>query len=60
VLEGIQAVSSLGGAKLGDRTLLDALIPAQEALQRSASSNESSLKSLQSAVEAAQKVITVH
>jgi triose/dihydroxyacetone kinase / FAD-AMP lyase (cyclizing) len=34
ILEGCRAVSELGGAKLGDRTMLDALIPFAEELQK--------------------------
>ena len=52
MVEGIQAV---GGAKLGDKTLLDALIPAAESLKASASEGEHLPDALKRCVEAAEK-----
>ncbi|MBV1756194.1 MAG: dihydroxyacetone kinase subunit L [Methanobacterium sp.] len=49
----IDGIQKRGGAKLGDKTLLDALIPAVESLKKSAKNNEDLYTSLeQSASEA--------
>lgn len=48
--EGIQ---KRGGAKLGDKTLLDALIPAAEAQRKSAENGEELLTSMRKGAEAA-------
>lgn len=55
----VDGIQKRGGAKLGDKTLLDALIPATESLKRSAAEGEELLgamrKSAQAAVEGAEK-----
>lgn len=55
----VDGIQKTGGAKLGDKTLLDALIPATEALKASAASSESLAlavkKSAQEAVAGAEK-----
>jgi dihydroxyacetone kinase len=50
---GWQAIAELGGAKAGDRTMLDALIPASNALRAALDAGESPSDALQSAAEAA-------
>ena len=50
---GIEGVGRLGGAKLGDRTLMDALIPAAETFSKELSEGKSTQESFQSAVAAA-------
>lgn len=50
---GVQSVSTLGGAKLGDRTMMDALIPAAEAFSREAALGQSVAGCLEAATEAA-------
>ena len=52
MVEGVQAV---GRAKLGDKTLLDALIPAAESLKASASEEKDFREALKRSVEAAEK-----
>ncbi|MBN1837945.1 MAG: DAK2 domain-containing protein, partial [Spirochaetales bacterium] len=52
MVDGVQAI---GGAKLGDKTLLDALIPATESLKASAASGEEMRKALDKSAEAADK-----
>jgi dihydroxyacetone kinase len=47
VTEGCQAISELGGAAAGDRTMLDALLPFADTLKRE--------QNLEHAVEAAEK-----
>jgi len=42
----IDAVQKRGGAKLGDKTLLDALIPAAESLKQSGAAGESFAQAL--------------
>ncbi len=56
VKEGTEAIMRLGGAKVGDRTLLDALVPACEALQSQLESGHSIREALESAVVAAETV----
>lgn len=55
----VDGIQKRGGAKLGDKTLLDALIPATESLKESAASKEALLeamrKSAQEAVKGAEK-----
>jgi dihydroxyacetone kinase-like protein len=49
----VDGIQKTGGAKLGDKTLLDALIPATESLKRSAEANEDMLEAMKkSAYEA--------
>lgn len=50
----IEGVQKRGGANLGDKTILDALIPAKEAFERSAISGQSSMMCLDTALHAAQ------
>jgi dihydroxyacetone kinase-like protein len=62
----VNGVQKMGGAKLGDKTLLDALIPATESLKSSASKREDMLLAFKKSVEAAEngaestKEITAH
>jgi dihydroxyacetone kinase-like protein len=51
----VSGVQKMGGAQLGDKTLLDALIPATESLKKSASAQEDVVSALQKSVEAAEK-----
>jgi triose/dihydroxyacetone kinase / FAD-AMP lyase (cyclizing) len=51
--EACNAMSELGGAKMGDRTMLDALIPFAEALKREAAEGRSAKEILEAAVAAA-------
>jgi dihydroxyacetone kinase len=56
--QGCQAISELGGAKPGDRTMLDALDPFVKALKQAAggkASRETVLKAVLAAVEAAER-----
>jgi triose/dihydroxyacetone kinase / FAD-AMP lyase (cyclizing) len=53
--EAVQAISDLGGAKAGDRTMLDALIPAADAFTASLDANASAHDAWEAAVAAAQK-----
>ncbi|HEY7314817.1 MAG TPA: dihydroxyacetone kinase subunit DhaL [Gemmataceae bacterium] len=50
---GCAAVAELGGAARGDRTMLDALLPAAEALQTGADAGRSASDALRSAADAA-------
>jgi dihydroxyacetone kinase-like protein len=50
----INGVQKMGGAKLGDKTLLDALIPAAESLKNSASKGEDLLSAFRKSVEEAE------
>jgi dihydroxyacetone kinase-like protein len=50
----VDGVQKTGGAKRGDKTLLDALIPATESLKRSASEREDMLDALGKSVKAAE------
>jgi len=50
----VDGVQKVGGAKLGDKTLLDALIPATEALKDSALEHEGMLLALRKSVKAAE------
>ncbi|QNA82656.1 dihydroxyacetone kinase subunit DhaK [Sphingomonas sp. So64.6b] len=50
---GCQAITDLGGAKHGDRTMLDALVPATEALVKDAQGGSSADDALARAVHAA-------
>ena len=51
----VDGVQKRGGAKLGDKTLLDAFIPAVESLKMSASRNEDMLSAVKKSVAAASK-----
>ncbi|XP_003388110.2 PREDICTED: triokinase/FMN cyclase-like, partial [Amphimedon queenslandica] len=51
LMEGIRAVKQYGGADVGDRTMLDSLVPAAKALQRSITDSSPSLDALKAAVE---------
>ena len=51
----VDGVQKRGGAKLGDKTLLDAFIPAVESLKASASRNEGIVSAVKESVEAASK-----
>jgi dihydroxyacetone kinase len=50
---GCDAVSALGGAKLGDRTMLDAMLPAARALRDGAQTDLSAMQALKNACHAA-------
>ncbi len=50
---GIDAIQKRGGAKLGDKTLLDAIIPATESLKDSASSDVNMKEAMEKAAKAA-------
>ncbi len=50
---GVDGIQKRGGAKLGDKTLLDALIPTVEALNDAAAKNEDMLAAMKKAAEAA-------
>lgn len=50
---GVDGIQKRGGAKLGDKTLLDALIPTVEALNDAAAKNEDMLTAMKKAAEAA-------
>ncbi len=49
----VDGIQKRGGAKLGDKTLLDALIPATEALKVSADKGDEMLSAMKAAAEAA-------
>ncbi|HVI39065.1 MAG TPA: dihydroxyacetone kinase subunit DhaL [Anaerovoracaceae bacterium] len=49
----IDGIQKCGGAKLGDKTLLDALIPAAETLKECGASSEEMISSLKKSAEAA-------
>jgi dihydroxyacetone kinase-like protein len=49
------ALEDLGGAKVGDKTLMDAVIPAQEAYQAAVDSGASLQEALQKMADAAEK-----
>ncbi|KRD96093.1 dihydroxyacetone kinase [Bosea sp. Root381] len=51
---GVAAVSELGGARAGDRTMLDALLPAAEALSQAAAHKVPAAQAWDLAAEAAQ------
>lgn len=51
---GCEAISELGGAKAGDRTMLDALIPFADALASALAQGESAVAALASAAEVAE------
>lgn len=51
---GVDAVAELGGAKPGDRTMLDALVPAAEAFAAAISQGEAPAAAMASAVAAAE------
>ncbi len=53
--QGCQAISELGGAKPGDRTMLDALVPFSEAFSALLAQNIPLLQALKKALEAAKK-----
>jgi dihydroxyacetone kinase len=50
---GCEAIAELGGATAGDRTMLDALLPAAAAFQAAVNSHRSRAEALRSAAEAA-------
>lgn len=52
--EGCGAISELGGATLGDRTMLDALVPFAHAFQRALGDGSSVSESLEMGVQAAE------
>lgn len=52
---GCDAIAELGGARLGSRTMLDALIPAAEAFQMAIAEKEPVEEALQKAVKAAEE-----
>lgn len=54
---GIQGISSLGDAKEGDRTMLDALIPAHRALKSAIDSGKSTAEALQIAAKETEQVV---
>lgn len=49
----VDGIQKRGGAKLGDKTLLDALIPAVEALKGSAANNEDIVAAMKNSAKAA-------
>ena len=49
----VEGIKQRGGAKFGDKTLLDALIPAAEALRKSAENGEELLSGMRKGAEAA-------
>ena len=49
----IEGIQKRGGAKLGDKTLLDALIPAAESLKESAHAGEGMLEAMEKSARAA-------
>lgn len=49
----VDGIQKRGGAKLGDKTLLDALIPATESLQKSSQAGETMLEAMGKAADAA-------
>uniref|UniRef100_A0A1X7UAK5 DhaL domain-containing protein n=1 Tax=Amphimedon queenslandica TaxID=400682 RepID=A0A1X7UAK5_AMPQE len=51
LMEGIRAIKQYGGADVGDRTMLDSLVPAAKALQRFITDSSSPLDALKAAVE---------
>jgi dihydroxyacetone kinase len=53
LLQGGEAVSKYGGAVLGSRTMLDALLPAAKALQAAAQANQPAAQAATSAAAAA-------
>ncbi|XP_019855286.1 PREDICTED: triokinase/FMN cyclase-like [Amphimedon queenslandica] len=55
LMEGIRAIKQYGGADVGDRTMLDSLVPAAKALQRFITDSSSPLDALKAAVEAAKQ-----
>jgi dihydroxyacetone kinase len=53
LVEGCEAIAELGGASVGDRTMLDALVPLAQTFQREISRDTPVCAALTSAVEAA-------
>jgi dihydroxyacetone kinase len=53
--EGCKAVAELGGASRGDRTMLDALLPAADAFSAGLSAGQSPVEALRAAVGAAKE-----
>ncbi|NUU01858.1 dihydroxyacetone kinase subunit DhaL [Herbaspirillum robiniae] len=53
--EAVKGVMELGGAKTGDRTMVDALLPAAQALQASLDAGETAAVALDAAVSAAEQ-----
>ena len=54
IAEGCEAISEMGGARLGDRTMLDALIPFARTFRDELTAGRSSSNALRSAVKAAE------
>lgn len=52
---GCEAMQSLGGAKAGDRTMLDALLPAADAMEQAARRGEDAAVIVRAAVTAAER-----
>ena len=52
--EGVKAVAELGGARAGDRTMLDALLPATEAFETAVTRGSSSSAAWREALAAAE------
>jgi dihydroxyacetone kinase len=53
--EAVKGVMELGGAKAGDRTMIDALLPAADALQAALSTHQDSAAALAAAAAAAEQ-----
>ena len=51
---GCDAVSELGGARAGDRTMLDALLPAASALEAAVGADDSAVEAIRRAADAAE------
>ncbi len=54
-LAGCAAIGELGGATPGDRTMLDALVPAAEAFQRATSTGQTTVAAVRAAATAAKE-----
>lgn len=54
IAEGCRAIGELGGAKLGDRTMLDALIPFEQEFSRALANGDSWMAALDFAASAAE------
>ena len=52
--DGCDAVSELGGARAGDRTMLDALLPAASALEAAVGADASAVEAIRRAADAAE------
>lgn len=55
IAEACSAVSEMGGARPGDRTMLDALIPFAEEFQRAIATGDSAREALETALAAAER-----